>query len=275
MIVTVKVCSTSPASAALVGMCAVLALLVWGALAWSEKGLAVLGPGSGGGALRGSGIDFGGGMAALSSASMHVIRGVMATLMAAVISKGSNWSAADSAVPAAASWWGLAFATGFGSPMKGSGRSGAGSTFLGQGVDEGSIRGMGTVGGAFLRPLGMAKGEGCLAVRGGLERVGVGVESARVGVEPEAVRFLPATGPGHWPSNGPSKDSLRPRDSAADVKYEALRFLTTMVISASCAAAQQSIWAAFQSRHFSSSSAVASLAMFCSVLSLRLKYQSW
>jgi hypothetical protein len=59
--------------------------------------LAELGPSSGGGALQERGIAFGGGMAALSSTSICIMRGVMAALMAAVISKGSDSSAAGSA----------------------------------------------------------------------------------------------------------------------------------------------------------------------------------
>jgi hypothetical protein len=157
-----KVWSSSTVLAVLVGMEVALALWACRVMARPEGGLAELGPGSGGGALQERGIAFGGGMAALSSASIRVMRGVMAALMAAVISEGSDSSAAGSAGEAAAFGQGLAFAAGLGRPVR---SSGVGGAFFGRGVGEGAVGVEGTRGGAVVRPLGVAKGEGCLAAR--------------------------------------------------------------------------------------------------------------
>jgi hypothetical protein len=165
-----------------------------------------------------------------------------------------------------------------------------GGAFLGRGVGDGLVRD-GVVGaGVAGRPRGVVEGDVLLAARGGFSLVATGVDGpgsgaasealpdelglevvgvgGPAGVAPDAVRFLPAVGVGR-PSNGPSKTALRPIDIAADIKYAEFRFLTASAISASCVAARRSIWTSFHSRHFSSTSMVASLAISFSALNLR------
>jgi hypothetical protein len=190
-LIVVKLCSGPCASAAPVGVGTVLALLVCVPSALPVALLATLGPGSGGGALRAGGSIFGGGMVALSSASRRATRGVMAALMVAVIRAGSDESATGSVGLAGGGWRVLALEVCLGSPRA---NSGADVAFLGRGVGEGSAWGVVAGSGAVVRPRGVAYVEGCLAAHGGFVRVGVGVEGAGVGVEPEAVRFLPVAG---------------------------------------------------------------------------------
>ena len=98
--------------------------------------------------------------------------------------------------------------------------------------------------------------------------MGLGVDGSGGGADPETERFWLVVGVGRGVSKGPSNTTLSPMNMAADMKYWALRFLTTVVISASWEVALWLIWSAFQTRHFSSRSIVANLARFFSVLTL-------
>jgi hypothetical protein len=176
-------------------------------------------------------------MDAHSRALRRAMNGVMADLIAAMMATVSVWLAGAGT--------GGCFevdATGFGAGVSelalSLGMSSrvmprlGGVFFFGRGVGEGSARG-GWVGvGVKGRPLGVDEGDGCFAAWGGFVLVGVGVEVLGVGTLPDAVHFWPMDGV--WMlSNGPSKTALRPRDIAADMKYEPFRFLTALAISAS------------------------------------------
>jgi hypothetical protein len=121
--------------------------------------------------------------------------------------------------------------------------------FLGLGVGDGSsaltagvLVCLGCAGG---RPLGVAVGEGVfLAARGGLTLLGLGVDGVdgpALGIDPETVRFPPVAGVFRGIPHSPVDAFWMPINSAALRKYSTFRFLTSLSISTSCAAARRSI----------------------------------
>jgi hypothetical protein len=107
----------------------------------------------------------------LSRASRRTISGFMAALMAAVISAWSGCSVFGAVWLFGGGWRVVVAAFSLPTPVFGMWTDAA---FFGRGVGEGATRGAVAAVGEVGRPLGVAKGDGRRAARGGLVRVGVG-----------------------------------------------------------------------------------------------------